>query len=195
MFQSFVIVGWVISVSLSSLDANFAKAVEGSILAQSRPGATQSRTVIALDAEGLRLVNPSTGSTKALSFGMKESNVISVLTQLRGKPRERGTNQECGAGPLGFATWADGLTIWFEKGRFAGWIVDGRQKGSNRLTTIAGIGTGATRSTLTNAYAVDVFQSTLGIEFTAGSFGGLLSGTQQNARVMTFWSGVTCLFR
>ena len=160
-------------------------------LAQAKPSAA----VLALDSQGLRVVNASTGATRALAFGTSEANVVAVLTNLRGKPRNRGVNRECGAGPLGFASWADGLSLQFNQGRFAGWHVDGRRQGANKLTTINGVGTGSTRTQLNKAYTVKVSQSTLGTEFSAGSLGGLLSGSKPTDRVTSLWSGTTCFFR
>jgi hypothetical protein len=155
----------------------------------------KSKPVLALDLGGLRLVNTATGATRSLSFGMKEADVLSVLTNLRGRPRNRGVNEECGAGPLGFAQWKDGLTLQFQNDRFVGWSVNDRSPGSNRLTTIAGIGVASTRTALQTAYTVTVSQTSLGTEFTAGQLGGLLSSTRQNARVTDLWSGTTCNFR
>ncbi|MEP0873649.1 hypothetical protein NDA01_28325 [Trichocoleus desertorum AS-A10] len=160
-------------------------------IAQAKPSAT----VLALDSQGLRVVNKSTGATRAIAFGTKEADVVSILTNLRGKPRNQGVNQECGAGPLGFARWADGLSLQFNKGRFAGWSVDGRSPGANKLTTINGVGTGSTRTQLNKAYTVKVSQSSLGTEFSAGSLGGLLSGSKPTDRVTSLWSGTTCFFR
>jgi hypothetical protein len=160
-------------------------------IAQAKPSAA----VLALDSQGLRVVNASTGATRAIAFGTSEANVVSVLTNLRGKPRHRGVNRECGAGPLGFASWADGLSLQFNQGRFAGWKVDGRRQGANKLTTINGVGTGSTRTQLNKAYTVKVSQSTLGTEFSAGSLGGLLSGSKPTDRVTSLWSGTTCFFR
>jgi len=158
--------------------------------------AKTKRAVLALDSEGLRVVNPANGTTRLLAFGMKETDVATIITNIRGKMVERGKNQECGAGPLGFTRWGGGLTLWFEKERFAGWFVDGRQQNAaNKLTTIAGIGTGSTRAQLNKVYTTKVFQSTLGTEFSAGQLGGLLSGTKPSDRVTSLWSGVTCLFR
>lgn len=160
-------------------------------IAQAKPGSV----VLALDPQGLRVVNATTGATRSLAFGMKEADLVAILTNLRGKPRSRGVNQECGAGPLGFASWPDGLTLQFNQGRFAGWNVDGRSKGANKLTTIAGIGTGSTRTQLNKAYTVKVSQSSLGTEFLAGGFGGFLSGNRPSDRVTGLWGGTTCFFR
>lgn len=182
------------SASLTSRkSASIAPAM--TIALQSIAQAKPSSVVLALDSQGLRVVNASTGATRSIAFGTKEADVVSILTNLRGKPSSRGVNQECGAGPLGFASWADGLSLQFNQGRFAGWNVNGRSKGANKLTTISGVGTGSTRTQLNKAYTVKVSQSSLGTEFSAGSLGGLLSGSKPTDRVISLWSGTTCFFR
>ncbi|MEB3359137.1 MAG: SH3 domain-containing protein [Synechococcales bacterium] len=157
--------------------------------------AAASSVLVALDSEGLRLVNAATGSTRPVPFGMGHDEVLAILTNLRDRPADQGINNECGAGPLSFASWADGLTLWFAGDRFAGWTVDGRRENAGRLTTISGIGPGSTHTELNQVYAAEVFQSSLGTEFTAGGLGGVLSGSGQDARVETLWSGTTCIFR
>lgn len=154
--------------------------------------APSSGPLLAVDSEGLRLVNPDTGSTRPISFGTVENNVIGVLTSLRGEPSDRGLNSDCGAGPLKFATWPDGLRLWFKQDRFIGWEIDGRKSGANKITTINGIGIGISRSKLGSA---TVSQTSLGTEFSMGNLFGLLSGNQSNAKVTLLWSGTTCLFR
>lgn len=180
----------------SPAPANLESANPGTAIALQRVAQSpKSSAVLALDSKGLQVVNSSTGSTRTLAFGMKENEVVTILKNLRGKPRNSGVNKECGAGALGFASWADGLTLQFNKGRFAGWSVDGSSKGANKLTTISGIGTGSTRTQLNKAYTVKVSRSSLGTEFSAGSLGGLLSGNKSTDRVTTLWSGTTCFFR
>ncbi len=160
-------------------------------IAQAKP----KTAVLALDAQGLRVVNAATGSTRSLAFGMKEAEVVTIVNNLQGKSRDRGTNSECGAGPLGYASWGNGLTLWFNQGQFKGWAVDGRSASAKKLTTIAGIGIGSTRTQLNKAYQVKVQPSSLGTEFTAGGMGGLLTGTQPTATITNLWSGTTCMFR
>ncbi|MGF1512103.1 MAG: SH3 domain-containing protein [Elainellaceae cyanobacterium] len=151
--------------------------------------------VLALDFEGLRLVNPATGSTRAVSFGQPESDVISILTNLRGEPSDRGLNRECGAGPLTFVNWADGLSILSSEGEFAGWFVDGRNEGAEQLTTISGIGTGSTRAELDQVLTADVEETTLGLEFFVGGLGGFLTGSEPDAEITALYGGTTCFFR
>jgi hypothetical protein len=160
-------------------------------IAQSKPAAA----VLALDSGGLRVVNSTTGATRSLTFGMKEADALTIVTKLRGKPKSSGVNSECGAGPLGFAQWNDGLTMQFQNGRFVGWDLGDRNPESKRLTTLAGIGIGSTRTALTAAYSTTVSQTSLGTEFTAGKLSGLLSGSQKTAKVTSLWSGITCSFR
>lgn len=151
--------------------------------------------VLALDQKGLQVVNATTGSTRSLAFGMKEAEVVTIVNNVQGKIRDRGVNQECGAGPLGYTSWGNGLTLWFNKGVFAGWIVDGRNPNAKKLTTLSGIGTGSTRTQLTKAYRVKVQQTSLGTEFSTDNLGGILTGTKPTDKISSLWSGTTCLFR
>ena len=150
---------------------------------------------LTLDAGGVRVINTTTGNTRVVPFGMNENEAIPILTTLKGKPNQRGTNSECGAGPLGFSTWSDGLTLYFSNGRFAGWFVDGRKKNAQQLQTMAGVGVGSSATQLNQAYAVKIIQSSLGTEFSAGNLSGLLSGGKPTDRVTDMWSGTTCIFR
>ena len=147
---------------------------------------------LALDAEGLRLVDPMSGRTTPLAFGMDESQILALLERTRGAVA-RGTNGECGAGPLGTANWADGLSLLMKKGRFVGWAVDQRSAGA--LSTMAGIGAGTSRKDLNDAYSAAFTKTTLGTEFQAGAIGGLLNGPRPDAKITNLWAGTTCLFR
>ena len=155
--------------------------------AQAQPA---SRVALTLDGEGLRLVAAGTGSTRLVPFGTPEAQALAALQPLRSAPAERSTNDECGAGPLAFAEWPDNLQLVFQEGRFVGWSTD--QRG---LTTMSGLGVGSTRGELEAAYAADIGESTLGVEFSAGDLHGLLSGPGRDARVTTLWGGIICAFR
>ncbi|KQN24844.1 hypothetical protein ASE86_00675 [Sphingomonas sp. Leaf33] len=154
-----------------------------------QPAATQP--VVAVDEEGLRLVDRLSGRTRPIPFGTSRSDTLAALAR-RGSP-DVGTNAECGAGPLGFARYRDGLMLQFQDDRFAGWSVDRTARGT--VTTMAGIGPGSTRAALKSAYAITLPDSTLGTEFAAGAMGGLLDGPGPQARITDLWAGVTCLFR
>ncbi len=95
-------------------------------------------------------------------------------------------NSECGAGALDYATWSDGLTLWFQTGTFAGWAVN--EAGP---TLMSGIGVGSSRADLEGAHVIQVEQSTLGTEFASAGFYGILEA----GRVSNLWAGVSCNFR
>lgn len=115
------------------------------------------------------------------------------MERVRG-PAGQGTNQDCGAGPVQYANWPDGLSLVFRKGTFVGWGLDGRAKGA--LATAIGIGPGSTRAELEAAYAnIKVNQTSLGTEFSGGGFFGVLDGDGPGARVTDMWAGVSCVAR
>ena len=145
---------------------------------------------LAMDGDGLRLLNGT--SVRLLPFGMRREALLAVLEPARGRA-DSGTNSECGAGPLDYAVWADGLTLYFQDGSFAGWALDERAEGAH--ATASGIGPGSTGHALDSAYAAKVEQSTLGTEFRAGNLSGILDGPGPEARVTALWTGVSCVFR
>jgi hypothetical protein len=147
---------------------------------------------LAVDSEGLRLVDTASGAARPLPFGMAEDQLLALLESFRG-PADRGTNEECGAGPLDYAVWADGLTLHFQADAFAGWALDPRAEGAH--ATMSGIGPGSTRAELEAAYEVTVEQTTLGTEFSAGGMSGVLDGEGADARIGHMWAGVSCVFR
>ena len=151
----------------------------------------QAGPALALDGQGLRLLDPGSNKDRLLAFGASQSAVIAPLLG-RGTPAQERLS-ECGAGPLEQARWEDGLSLYFQDGKFAGWALDGRN--GSRLTTAAGIGIGSTRAELQGAYAARVFESSLGTEFEAGNLFGLLDGAGANAKITNLGAGVSCNMR
>jgi hypothetical protein len=145
---------------------------------------------LAIEAEGLRLFNKETGAARPIAFGTPRDDVLAMLA-FRGTP-ETGTNEECGAGPLDYANWPDGLGLHFQDGKFAGWKLDERSKGA--ITTASGIGVGSSRTDLGSAYAAEISKTTLGTEFAAGELFGLLDGKGKGAKITNMWGGVSCNF-
>lgn len=173
---------------------------QGDVAAEA--GAAQHPPV-SLDGEGLRLVDPDSGATRPLSFGVPLDQLKLVTEKLKG-PAEAGRAEECGAGPLAYLSWKDGLTLYALDGLFAGWALDAADspaaKGKDgkplpRLTTISGIGIGSTRAQLLDVYDAKIEQTTLGTEFNAAGLSGILDGTGAKAKVTNLWSGVNCVFR
>ena len=150
---------------------------------------------IALDGEGLRLVVEPSGSTRLLAFGAGRAEVTSVLETAGHPVTDEGTNAECGAGPLTFASVGDGLSLLFQDEAFVGWSTDSRTGGGAGLTTMAGVGVGSPRADLEATYAAEVRETTLGTEFFAGGLGGILSGPGPDADVTNLWAGTPCAFR
>ena len=163
--------------------------------AGSAPGAEAPAATsrIVLEPKGLG-VRDAAGTTTPIAFGTAKLDVLAALAAAHdGTPGVQSANGDCGAGPLTFAGWDDGLTVAFDGGAFAGWSV-----GNSGPATEGGIGVGSPRAAL-QALNPTVDTSTLGTEFTAtipgGDLGGLLDGPTPEARVTTLWAGVTCMFR
>ena len=166
---------------------------QGGIAAKA--GAAQHPPVMSLDGEGLRLVDPDSGATRPLAFGVPLDQLKLVTEKLKG-PAEAGRAEECGAGPLAYLSWKDGLTLYALDGLFAGWALDAADspaaKGKDgkpvpKLTTISGIGIGSTRAQLLDVYDAKIEQTTLGTEFNAAGLSGILDGTGAKAKVTNLW--------
>jgi hypothetical protein len=147
---------------------------------------------LAMEENGIVIADPGGGPARSLAFGMAEDEVLAAVA-FRGEA-ERGTSPECGPGPLQYASWPDGVGLFFMDGEFGGWWLDGRD--GSAVTTRAGIGPGSTRDALQAAYDVEIGESTLGMEFfTTGGISGLLDGEGADARVTHMWAGLNCVFR
>ncbi|NMF85626.1 hypothetical protein [Nodosilinea sp. P-1105] len=150
--------------------------------------------LLALSGDGLQLVGDQTGAAVPLPFGADIDFVDDTLTQLLGDPVESGLNEECGSGPQIITQWPNGMVIYEAEGEFIGWGVRPATDSAN-LTTMAGIGIGSTLADLEAAYTVEVFESTLGIEFAAGALAGLLTADAPDGTITDLWAGTTCIFR
>lgn len=155
------------------------------------PAPAAATPALAVDGEGLRLFDRDTGAARPIAFGTPQAQTLAALA-FRGPPGT-GTNGECGAGPLDYANWPDGLSLLFQDDKFAGWGLDGR--GDGGITTASGISPGSTRAELEAAYTIDASQTTLGTEFAAGELRGLIEGAGAAAKVSYLWAGVDCAFR
>lgn len=146
--------------------------------------------MIALEGEGLRLIDPESGHATPLPFGMDKDATLRALSMgMKGRPDQVQTNNECGEGPLEVATWSKGLSAYFQAGKFVGW------GGAVDLKTMDGIGFGSTRAQLDAAYRATVEQSSLGTEFSANGLSGILESDAPDAAVSEIWAGMTCIAR
>lgn len=144
---------------------------------------------LAVDGDGLRLFDASSGSARPLPFGLPRAEVVRIMTRvLEAEPRETGENEECG---VRYVNWDQGITLHFARDDFVGWSL----RDGSRFTTASGIGLGSTRAELDSSYDAEVFTSSIGEEFVAGGMAGILDSSSPDARVQHLWAGVSCIAR
>ncbi|MEW4447750.1 hypothetical protein [Qipengyuania sp. JC766] len=154
---------------------------------------------MATDAPGsIRLTGPEItvmgpmGAT--LGNNAPRDQVEAELAKSLGPVAERGRNEECGAGPVESSRFDGGLTINFQDGRMAGWVLE--QGDADIATKDGGITVGSSFAELDAAYTVELVDSTLGDEFTTGEgINGFLTGEGDARTVESLYAGTTCFFR
>lgn len=152
--------------------------------------AEAAASLLALDAEGLRLFNSVSGASRLIPFGTTKPDALRAIGAAQKSPvRSQGNNAECNAA---YTSWNNGLTVWFNQERFVGWSATAS---AAPAATASGLRVGSSRSELESAYAAKVAKSTLGTEFMAGALAGLLDSDKPDAKVTHLWAGVTCLAR
>lgn len=157
------------------------------------PPASSQQPKLAVDADGLRWFLQPGGSARPLPFGTAQADVLASLERVRG-PAGTGTNEDCGAGSVQYASWPDGLSLVFQDGRFVGWRLDRRAAGA--LATANGVGPDTDRRELADSFGTVTFQkTTLGTEFAAGGLFGVLDGAGSGATITDMWAGVSCVAR
>ncbi|MBD1918595.1 MULTISPECIES: hypothetical protein [Cyanophyceae] len=149
---------------------------------------------LTLTDEGLQVINLQTGSTTPLAFDTDMAISLDAVTQILGEPEETGENSECPSGPLTIARWSNGLALNAADDTFVGWAMQSGDDDTT-LTTVSGIGIGSTRQELEEAYTVEVMDSSLGVEFSAGDLFGLLTSSEPTGTITSLWAGVACNFR
>lgn len=154
---------------------------------------------IALDGEGLRLVDARTGSTRLLAFGTDSATALRALTTAWGPPAERTDQPDCAAEPPTSIRWNNGLSVLMQEGRFTGWNASAPRErgamGGRAVQTMSGMGAGTSRREVEDVYAITVSASTLGTEFEAGGMHGVFSGETPDAEVEALWAGFACVYR
>lgn len=155
-------------------------------------GPSESDGGLAIEAEGLRMFSPS-GSAREIPFGSPQETTIGLVVGFLGarEAPQVTTNSECGAGPIQFAEFSNGLQLLFQNDQFQGWFV--REAG---ITTVDGMGVGSTRASIEESRTIEMQDdSTLGAEFDSGGVGGFLEGSGSTATVSGLYAGLTCFFR
>ena len=184
--------------SQTTVEGSESTPVEGESAADGAVGAeTENLTdvVLALSGDGLLVIDEQSGKTQTIPFDTDIATSIAAISSALGEPTEATQNSECGAGPMSFITWSNGLTMNAIQERFVGWTVRPNTESAN-LTTVDGIGLGKTLTDLEANYSVEVIESTLGTEFMASdSLFGLLSANEPDGVITNLWSGIACNFR
>lgn len=186
------------TVALAACDAAEAPPAEPAEAAGPAPVTTPATPApvaaeggLVIEGEGLRIFTPS-GSARPIPFATPQADVLAAVTRaVGGVTPAVTTNTECGAGPVQFATFANGLNLAFQDDRFAGWFLD-----KPGLTTADGVGVGAPRAALEDARTIEIVpDSTLGVEFRSGDLGGFLTAGGADGTVESLYAGLTCFFR
>lgn len=162
-------------------------------IAAQTPNAPEDRP-ITLRADGILIapLNPDDNPI-ALDFGNPQDAVVEQLTMVFGGP-QFGTNEECGAGPMEFATF-DNFVANFQDDRFVGWSVNGPSERAT-FTGPQGVKLGMASADLRRLPTYDPFEdSTLGEEFMLGGEEMLVSGLVEDNQVANLWGGIACNFR
>jgi len=132
--------------------------------------------IIALDTEGLRLVDETTGNTRLLPFGSPKDEAMSAIAAVAGAATDTGEMSECGPGPLTYADYGNGLRVWFNAGTLSGW------ESTGELTTMDGLSAEADRAEVEAAGVTEFTRDTLEDEFDLnGIFGIMEPGGQEVA--------------
>lgn len=161
----------------------------GDVQSAGQPGSMQ----VVLGTEALLTGQVGLHPGNVIAFGTPQSEVVSAISAIRGRPTETGRNADCPTGPVDFAAWGP-FFVHFENGRFVGWVVDGPT--SPTITNDYGLGVGVRRNALdADAEVVPDPNSTIGVEASVDGIGALFENASANARIETLFSGVTCFAR
>ncbi|MEP6260606.1 MAG: hypothetical protein ABJ092_03430 [Gillisia sp.] len=162
----------------------------------------ETATFIGITSNALQLINAETGSTTELPVGMNMDELLEIIENiLKTEIPEAQVNSECGAGPLTIVALNNGLNLMFQEAKsdisgnmeFVGWSLREGAHLSRKITTMAGIGIGSTRTELEDVYVVEISKTSLGNEFSiSGEMFGILNAED---KIEFMWSGVSCNFR
>jgi hypothetical protein len=178
--------------SKSSSSATSDSDATDAITSESDVSDAREQPVVSLSTDGLTVVSVA-GITKALDFGTDEPTVKTALESALDKPKSTEIAQPCedGSGRTFDSVRYDGLAVSFLDGKLAGW-----SSSANAFTTVDGIGVGSTLADLKESFGdVTVMDSSLGVEFSAGTVGGVIDGKADSAKVTDIFNGQVCIIR
>ena len=157
-------------------------------------GPPMSDVRVTLTEGGLMAQATPSGPLRLVEFGAPLRDAVAAVTGVHEAPSNRGTNEECGAGPVGMVNWPD-FALLSQNEQFDGWAVSSRTDAGDDFRLESGLGIGSTRAEVDAAGGKTVAGSTLGEEFAVGEVYGLLSGPGADATVTHLWAGLSCTFR
>ena len=167
---------------VNGMDSVAARVAQGAGVGENM-SAPSSDNIIVLSGDGLGKVD----------FSMARDPAVQQVESMIGQSIGRGTNSECGAGPLDNVDFQGGLVMFFQDGKFVGWSVDGR--GGSPYRTGKGVAIGTTMQKLRESGDVAVTDTSLGVEFTVDDISGLVTANKPEGYVTNLWAGATCAFR
>lgn len=158
------------------------------------PGAEAADAELRLASGGLQATPTSSSPARTITFGMPRAQVVAAIGAILGTATGEGANDECGAGPMQFASFGT-LTLNFQEGAFVGWSLSG-PPGAPPLRSATGLGVGTPRDQIMGEGQgpLQVSETSLGTQFDANGIIGLLSGPEPNATVTDLWAGTNCIF-
>jgi len=127
---------------------------------------------------------------EAFYFAAGQREVETAITAMIGDATKSGTMEECGAGPMEFASYQGGLTVHFQNGSLVGWNLS---ETSDAIQIDADVSIGMPSDELETLAGFSAIEdSTLGEEFViSGEVGGFV----ENEAVSMVYAGVQCFFR
>ena len=126
------------------------------------------------------------GAGKQVAFGSDRTDAETLLAEVTRSAAEPTSNAECGAGPMEFSRYPYGLTLNFQDGKLAGWLLDESSSGFG-LRSGPNIGD-AQEEVLARAGFAAIADSTLGEEFYSEAEG--LGGFFEAGKVASLYAGM-----
>ena len=154
---------------------------------------------ITLAHDGLVIPGAIGQAPRKLPFGTPRAKAIELVASQLGPAIKTGVYPECGDGkPLGYANFRGGIQLTFSNAKFVGWTLDAKGDVRNKMAN--GVGIGTTVATL-QKMVPDVFidpgeqeNGGLGPGFQSDTWpNGWLDGATRSSKIVSMYSGTTCI--